>query len=249
MELLALVGALLIGLSLGVLGAGGSIVTTPLLIYVVGEPVRLAIAESLLIVGLVSSYGSWLQYRQNNLCFTQSLRFLPACVLGTITGSQLATLFSAETQLFAFALVAAVSAYFMISPKAYKAGNASMHRIFLYGLPIGCVAGFVGVGGGFLIVPALVILLNMKTQSAVSTSMFIIAVMSLFGFSSYQYRFYQTDIHIDWQLIIVVTAFGLAGVQLGCHLNKRINHTHIKCLFGICLAVSSIMILVNTIRA
>lgn len=245
MLIFTFLGALIIGLSLGLLGAGGSIVTTPLLVYVVGEPVKQAIAESLLIVGLISCYGSLLQYRKGAIEFSNALRFLPTCMVGTLLGSQLGNLVAPHVQLITFAIVAMTSSYLMLFPKQYTSGKGNSNILYVSGVGVGTLAGFVGVGGGFLIVPALIILLGMTPKSATSTSILIIAIQSLFGFASYQFSFTQQGISINWNVVVIVTLFGLGGIQLGHHLAAKINQAQLRRLFGYCLCALSAFIVIR----
>lgn len=157
---LALLGALLIGLSLGLLGSGGSILTVPVLVYLLGEPPKQAIAESLLIVGGIALLGAVPYALRGLVDFRNVLFFGLPGMAGTYFGAWLSRFVSGQVQLLTFALVMLLAAYFMARPLPLKRqeGGRKPWKIVLDGLFVGALTGFVGVGGGFLIVPALVLL-------------------------------------------------------------------------------------------
>lgn len=242
MTIFGLVGALLIGLSLGLLGAGGSIITTPMLIYAFDQPVKVAVVESLIIVAAIASYGAFLQFRQGNIHFPVVLKIMPASLLGIMAGSQVTAYVSANTQLFTFALVALTASFLMISPKQYQPMAGNRGTLLGMGFSIGCLAGFVGVGGGFLIVPALVLLAGIQPKIAASSSIFIIACQSLMGFVSYQFTYRSSELPIDWWLVLSIIFIGLVGINVGNLLTKMLSQTMLKKVFGCCLAGMSVFI-------
>jgi len=242
MSIPGLIGALLIGLSLGLLGAGGSIITTPMLIYAFDQPVKVAVVESLIIVGSIACYGAFLQYRQGNIDFSTAFKLLPASLLGTVAGSQATAYVSANMQLFTFAFVALTASVLMISPKQYQPVQGNRSTLLFIGFAIGCLAGFVGVGGGFLIVPALVLLTRMEPKAAASTSIFIIACQSLLGFVSYQFSYSQAEIPVNWWLVLFIIFIGLVGINIGNILTKMLSQSMLRKVFGYCLAGVSVFI-------
>lgn len=247
MSIPGLVGALLIGLSLGLLGAGGSIITTPMLIYAFDQPIKVAVAESLIIVGAIASYGAMLQYRQGNIDFSVALKIMPASLLGMMAGSQTTAYVSADIQLFTFAFVALTASILMISPKQYTPLQGNRSTLLFIGFAIGCLAGFVGVGGGFLIVPALVLLTRMDPKAAASTSIFIIACQSLLGFVSYQFTYSQAELPINWLLVLFIIVIGLVGINIGNILTKMLSQSLLRKVFGYCLAGVSVFIVYSNV--
>lgn len=247
MAISGIIGALLIGLSLGLLGAGGSIITTPMLIYAFDQPVRVAVAESLIIVGSIASYGALLQYKQKNIDFLTAFKILPACLLGMVTGSQVTAFVNADIQLFTFAIVALTASILMISPKQYQPLRQGQEAIIPIGFVIGCMAGFVGVGGGFLIVPALVLFAQMAPKAAASTSIFIIACQSLLGFVSYQFTYTSTELPINWWLVSFIIFIGLVGINVGTILVRMLSQTMLRIAFGYCLAGVSVFIVYSNL--
>jgi uncharacterized membrane protein YfcA len=179
--LLAWVGALLIGVALGMLGSGGSILTVPILIYVVGEPEKLAIAESLAVVGLIALVGAVPYGLRRQIDWKGVIWFGLPGMAGTYLGAYLSQWLPGTWQLGLFALVMLLAAYFMFRPQKpseHQLRKRSPFKIALEGLGVGVLTGLVGVGGGFLIVPALVLLGGLPMHLAVGTSLLIIALKS-----------------------------------------------------------------------
>lgn len=164
--ILAWLGAALIGLSLGLLGSGGSILTVPVLVYLVGEPEKIAIAESLAVVGGISLVGALPYALRRQVDWTSVVWFGIPGVVGTFLGAALSVYLSGAVQLLLFAAVMLLAAVMMFrsSPIAGEQGGEQMAgprsplKVGLEGLVVGVVTGLVGVGGGFLIIPALVLL-------------------------------------------------------------------------------------------
>lgn len=239
--LMSLSAALLIGLCLGLLGAGGAILTTPLLIYVVGEPVKQAIVESLLIVAVISGYGTYLQYRKGSIDWRSAFKLIGPCILGAIAGTSLAARVHADIQLLTFAAVATISSVLMIinikpAVKKHSSNDEPLILIMFVGLCVGALAGFVGVGGGFLIVPTLVLILAIPPKQAVATSLSIITLQSFAGFFSAQFTLPAEQLLINWNLILLVSFCGCVGMQLGSSLDKHISEVLLRRIFGIFLA-------------
>jgi uncharacterized membrane protein YfcA len=186
---LALVFGALIGLLLGLLGGGGSILTVPVLVYVMGQSVRLATGTSLAIVGLNALFGSLTHHRAGRVRWRLGLGFGAAGILGALAGTWLNALVRGETVLFLFAFVMLAAAAGMLRPiRAPKAGEAPPNhgpayvlRLSLTGLAVGALTGFFGVGGGFLIVPALALVVGLPVREAMATSLVAIAVNSAAG--------------------------------------------------------------------
>ncbi|WP_284327034.1 sulfite exporter TauE/SafE family protein, partial [Deinococcus metallilatus] len=185
--ILAWIGAALIGLSLGLLGSGGSILTVPVLVYLVGEPEKLAIAESLAIVGAISLFGAIPYALKRQIDWRSVLWFGIPGVAGTYLGAALSVYLSGVAQLMLFAVVMLLAAIMMFRPGGAQPEAATNHKrsplkIGAEGLVVGVLTGLVGVGGGFLIIPALVLLGGLPMSLAVGTSLLIIAAKSFVGF-------------------------------------------------------------------
>jgi uncharacterized protein len=237
-NILVFLGAIIIGLSLGLLGSGGSIITMPLLLYVVGEPEKLAIAESLLVVGSIASVGSLLLARSKLINLRYIIWFGVPSMLGTYIGAWSAQLVSGLVQVLTFSVVMLVSSRMMLkSPiaNAQPAASVQLLSISLVGVAVGVLAGFVGVGGGFLIVPALFLLARLSLQQATATSLVIIALQSFTGFFKYLYLLNQAQITINWPVVSSMILLGCAGVIVGSKLGSRIPQQRIKQLFALLL--------------
>lgn len=247
--MLAWLGALAIGLSLGLLGSGGSILTVPVLVYLLGEHPKLAIAESLLIVGGISLLGA-LPYALRGLVNWRSVLFfgLPG-MAGTYLGAWLSRFFSGEVQLLVFAGVMLLAALFMARPPALKPqpGKRALWKVALEGTLVGALTGFVGVGGGFLIVPALVLLGGLPMHLAVGTSLFIIALKSFVGFYKYATLLPHYGLSVNWGLVLLFTLVGVLGGLLGGRLSLLVSQVRLRQGFALFLVVMGAYILVQNL--
>lgn len=190
--ILSWIGALMVGLSLGLLGSGGSILTVPVLIYLAGEQEKVAIAESLGIVGAISLAGFIPYALQNQVHWRSVILFGLPGMAGTYGGAMIAGFVSGTFQLLLFAFVMVLAAGMMFLDKEKPTGpkgnvqiSHASWKIILEGLAVGVLTGLVGVGGGFLIVPALILLGGLPMSLAVGTSLIIIALKSFSGFFKY----------------------------------------------------------------
>jgi uncharacterized membrane protein YfcA len=213
MYALALALSLLIGLALGLLGGGGSILTLPILVYALGVPDRQAIAASLVIVGTTSLAALLQHARAGNVAWRTGLVFGAAGMAGAFGGGLLAQFVPERVLLLMFSAMMLATALAMFrgrrSPRA-QVGSHSTARIVLDGLVVGVVTGLVGAGGGFLVVPALVLLGGLPMQKAVGTSLLVIAMKSFAG-----YLGHATHESIDWLLTATIAGTAVIGSLLG----------------------------------
>lgn len=243
----AFLGALLIGISLGLLGSGGSILTVPVLIYLVGEPEKVAIAESLGIVTAISLFGM-LPYAIRKLVHWKSVVYfgIPG-MLGTYAGASLSAYISGNTQLIIFALVMIVAAVLMIKNKVVdenqKNLSISNSVLIIEGLGVGLLTGLVGVGGGFLIIPALVLVAGLEMRMAVGTSLFIIAAKSALGFYKYLDVLRTEKLNVNWELLAIFTVIGIIGSFVGSRLSQKVPQQALKKVFGFFLIAMGVFIL------
>ncbi|AEV16602.1 MAG: sulfite exporter TauE/SafE family protein [Thermus sp.] len=246
---LALFGALLIGLSLGLLGSGGSILTVPVLVYLLGEAPKQAIAESLLIVGGIALLGA-LPYALRGLVDGRNVLFfgLPG-MAGTYLGAWLSRFVSGEVQLLVFALVMLLAAYFMARPAPLGApkGERKAWKILLDGLAVGALTGFVGVGGGFLIVPALVLLGGLPMHLAVGTSLVIIALKSFAGFYKYLHLLPAYGLSVNYAVAGLFILVGTLGSLLGGRLAVRLPQEGLKRGFALFLVLMGVLIVAQSL--
>jgi uncharacterized membrane protein YfcA len=215
----ALAGALLVGLSLGLMGSGGSILAVPVLTFLVGQDEKVAIAGSLGIVGAISLVAALPYARKRLVDYRSVLYFGVPGMGGAYLGAFLSQFVSGTLQLAVFAALMLVAGIFMLRPLQPREGTGLERRpalkIALEGLVIGTVTGFVGVGGGFLIVPALVLLGGIPMHRAVGTSLLIIALKSFTGFYKYLDVLDDLGLQLDWQILWTFSLIGIVGSFAG----------------------------------
>ena len=248
-SLLALLGAIAIGLSLGLLGSGGSILTVPVLVFLIGQDEKTAIAGSLFIVGSIALAGGLQFLRAGFIQWRSVLTFGLPGMLGTYLGAILAAYVSGVMQLALFALVMLVASFFMLRPLDLQHADATPRatwKIASDGLIVGIITGLVGVGGGFLIVPALVLLGGLGMHQAVATSLTIIALKSFSGFYKYLDVLEKQSLELDWNTLLIVTALGIAGSFAGSRIARRLPQDKLKRWFGYFLIVMGIYILARS---
>jgi hypothetical protein len=234
--LLAFIGALLIGISLGLLGSGGSILTVPVLVYLVGEPEKVAIAESLGIVASISMVGAIPYAVRKEVDWRSVIYFGIPGMIGTYWGAALSEYLSGTSQLIIFSLVMIIAAVMMIRSgtgfKTPEDAKAPKWLIIVEGLIVGVITGLVGVGGGFLIIPALVLIGGLDMRIAVGTSLFIIAAKSWLGFYKYLDVLRNQKLEINWELLVLFTLIGIVGSFVGGRLSRNIPQKVLKRGFG-----------------
>jgi uncharacterized membrane protein YfcA len=233
--------ATLIGLSLGLLGGGGSILTVPILVYILKMDPKLSIALSLAIVGATSLIGSIGHYRKGNINLRIAMIFGPVAMLGTFLGAKISAYMSGNTQLIIFAIIMLLASIFMFKGREdseAKEKKLNYPLIALEGIIVGIVTGIVGVGGGFLIVPALVLLAGVSMKQAVGTSLLIISLKSFSGFVGYLGQF-----PIPWDFLLSFTLFTAIGIIAGTKLINYVSQAMLKKLFAIFLIVMGSFIL------
>jgi uncharacterized membrane protein YfcA len=250
--ILAWIGAALIGLSLGLLGSGGSILTVPVLVYLVGEPEKLAIAESLAIVGGISLIGAIPYALKRQIAWRSVLWFGIPGVVGTFLGAALSVFLSGVVQLLLFAVVMLLAAVMMFRPSNPQPEGQSAHtrsplKIGAEGLGVGVLTGLVGVGGGFLIIPALVLLGGLPMSLAVGTSLLIIAAKSFAGFAKYVNVLAEQNLSMNWTLIAIFTAIGIVGSFLGARVGKNVSNESLKRGFAGFLVVMGLYVLATNV--
>mgnify|MGYP002785141998 CR=1 FL=1 len=250
--LLAWPGAVAIGISLGLFGSGGSILTVPVLVYLFGQDEKSAIAGSLAIVGTVAAAGALRHLRGRLIDWYSVVTFGLPGMFGTYFGAWIAAFVPGAVQLSLFAVVMLAAALLMLRPPRLDAGPAGRRagwKIVLDGLFVGVLTGLVGVGGGFLIVPALVLLGGLPIHRAVATSLVIIALKSFSGLAKYVDVLAAEGLRLEWDVIATVTAFGIAGSIAGSALAGRLPTARLTRYFGVFLVVMGALILVNSAPA
>ncbi|MDJ1484805.1 sulfite exporter TauE/SafE family protein [Cytophagaceae bacterium YF14B1] len=261
METIGYLGALLMGMSLGLIGGGGSILTVPILVYLFAIDSVVATSYSLFIVGLTSLIGSFSHISRGNIHWRAVVLFGIPSLLSVYTTRHLIVPLIPETLgtighfivtksiflLIFFAIVMLLASYSMIhKPRLLQKEEqeeASLRYpvIILEGILVGGITGLVGAGGGFLIVPALVLLTHLSMKQAIGTSLVIIALNALVGFIG---SLHWGDV-IDWKFLLVFSAISLVGILIGSRLSFKISSTQLKPAFGWFVLVMGLYIIVK----
>jgi len=236
--------ALLIGLSLGLLGGGGSILTIPVLHYIMGYGVKAAVPMSLVVVGVTSGVGAATHWREGTLNLRVALWFAPPAVVGAVVGAELGLRASDELRLTVFAVVmlaAAVAMYFgHVAVAQVREQPRRPPLILLVGGMVGMLTGFVGVGGGFLYVPALVLLGGLPMKQAVGTSLALILISCIAGALRY-----HGSLSFDWSAIALFTGIALVGVAIGSRLVRSVSQAALRRGFAVFLLVMGTLVLLR----
>lgn len=237
MTLLGGVLAVIIGLTLGMLGGGGSILTVPVFVYALGIEPKAAIAMSLPVVGAAALVGALQQWRRGHVALATALPFGAAAMLGAFGGARLARDVNGHVQLALFAVVMLVAAVSMFRHARRPAGStiATPPRWSLLlpiGLGVGGLTGLVGAGGGFLIVPALVVLAGVPMITAVGTSLLVIAMNTLAGSLGY-----RGVVDVDWRLVSAFGGLTIVGILVGSHFVSRVPQEALKRAFALLLVL------------
>ncbi|MGJ7451642.1 sulfite exporter TauE/SafE family protein [Aquipuribacter sp. MA13-13] len=238
---LVLLLAVAVGVSLGLLGGGGSILAVPLLVYVAGLDSKEAIATSLLVVGVTSLAALIPHARAGRVRWRTGLVFGTAAMVGAYVGGRLAEFIPGTVLLIAFSLMMLATAVAMIRGRravAEREGGMRVGLVLLEGGVVGLVTGMVGAGGGFLVVPALVLLGGLPMSAAVGTSLLVIAMKSFAGLGGY-----LASVQIDWALAAAVTAAAVLGSVVGGTLTGRIPADTLRRGFGWFVVVMGVFVL------
>ncbi len=244
--------AAVVGLSLGLLGGGGSILTVPIFVYVLGFDPKLAIAMSLPVVGGASLIGAASHWRSGNVDLRSAAMFGVIAMAGAFGGARLAIHVSGTFQLSLLAVVmlaAAVSMFRSARRDANRAGQPepSLKKpprgvLAAVALAVGVLTGLVGIGGGFLIVPALVILGRVPMKQAVGTSLLVIAMNSLTGFAGY-----LDQVALPWGFMLTFMAIAAVGILIGTRLVRHVSQSALKQGFAVLLIFMGALILFRTL--
>ena len=261
MVILAAALALFIGAAVGLLGGGGSILTTPLLVYVVDFPAKQAITASLLVVAVTSLFGLIAHARAGRVRWKTGLIFGAAGMVGAFIGGQIGALLPGALLLAAFSVMMGVTAVAMIRGRKQVKGHGPhkglpIFRIILDGLIVGLVTGLVGAGGGFLVVPALALLGGLPMPNAVATSLLVVAMKSFAGFFGYALTFggdslvainttttTLPDGGTIWLVTLIVTVMAVIGALIGSRVVGKIHPDLLRKAFGWFVLVMAVFIL------
>ena len=258
MEITGYSASILIGISLGLIGGGGSILTVPVLVYLFSVDTVLATTYSLFVVGSTSLVGSFSYFKKGFVDGKTALFFgIPSVIAVFFTRHYILSTIPEHVMdvgdfeisrsillMVFFAVLMVFASYSMI--KKDREDNAASTRatktswVIAQGVVVGLVTGLIGAGGGFLIIPALVKLLRLPMKTAIGTSLVIIAVNSLMGFS-----FSLGHYPIDWEFLLTVSLIAIVGIFIGTYLSTKINGNKLKPAFGWFVLVMGIYILIK----
>ena len=263
-QILGYFGAFLVGLILGLIGSGGSILSLPVLVYIFGINPVLATAYSLFIVGITSLVGSIKNLRNNMIDYHTTLFFSISAIISVyitrkylillipeiILTSDLIILTKEKFIMLLFSILMVVAGFFMIkkSPKtivkmkSIKTIAPNKLIILAEGSLIGFITGLVGAGGGFIIIPVLVILTKLRMKHAIATSLAIISLKSLIGFIGD----IQVQI-IDWNFLLLFSAISVSGIYVGQYYNHRVPDDQLKKGFGFFVIILSVIIFIKEV--
>lgn len=258
MEILGYLGALCIGLVLGLTGGGGSILTVPILVYLMSINPVTATAYSLFIVGTTSTFGAIQNYRKNLVDLKNGFIFaIPSFIAVYLTRKYIVPeipkiilespiLITKDTFLMLFfAVIMIFGALSVLKKKSQENPNEEKRNLIFIGIQtfiIGIIIGLVGAGGGFLIIPSLILFAKLPMRKAVGTSLFIIAMNSLVGFMGD-----VQNLVIDWMFLATFTAISVVGIFIGMYLTKYTNESQLKKIFAYFVLLMACIILLKEI--
>jgi len=259
MEIIGYLASILIGISLGLIGGGGSILTIPILVYIFHVNAKLATTYSLFIVGFTAAIGSFKHYQLGNLKFKSAIPFAIPSLISIIVVRKFLmpiipeTIFSLGTFsltkdvliMLLFSVLMIAASYSMIKSKKDITQEVQPHivKVAFIGALVGIVTGFLGAGGGFLIIPALIFFTGLTMKEAIGTSLLIIAFNSLFGFLGDVIN----GVNIDYLFLLSIAFFALIGIFIGTFLSKKIEGSKLKPAFGWFVLVMGIYIIIKVL--
>ncbi len=245
---------------MGLIGGGGSILSVPVFVYLFGFETVTATSLSLFVVGITSLVGSLSYMREKSVDYKTALLFGIPSVLGVLFSRRLVvpnlphfiinkwgiSLTKDLFLLLLFAVLMLIASYKMIKKNQnlpqQKSENPNYTLLVSQGVLVGIVTGLIGAGGGFLIVPALVMLLGLDMKKAIGTSLFIIAINSLLGFLST-----MKMAHSDWYFLLIFTSLSIFGILLGTTFSKKIDGKRLKPVFGWFILMMGIFIIIKEV--
>ncbi|RTZ93468.1 MAG: sulfite exporter TauE/SafE family protein [Bacillota bacterium] len=233
--MITILGAIVVGVALGLLGSGGSILTVPILVHGLGRPLEIAVTESLWIVALIAGTGAVGAIRSGSFSLSTALIAAPTGILGAVLGAGIGARLSPELRESILMVVVIGAAVAMLRGKQEQGSEPFTIRPVHLGFAaasVGILTGIVGVGGGFLIVPALVIFGGLRFDIAAGTSLALIAVQSTAGAVASGTQLSSAGMTIDISLIATFAALGLGGIIVGSHLRTRLDELLVRRIFA-----------------
>ncbi|NNF01370.1 MAG: sulfite exporter TauE/SafE family protein [Bacteroidia bacterium] len=262
LEILGYIAAVLIGVTLGLIGGGGSILTVPVLVYLFSVDPVTATGYSLFIVGVSAAIGAYKKYRLGLTVIKVGIVFGIPSLLGVFLARSFllpaipevlfnignTTVDKGMAIMVFFAIVMLLASYSMIKPSEQIKPSEIKKKwnyplIALEGVVVGIFTGLVGAGGGFLIVPALIFLTGLPMKWAVGTSLMIIAIKSILGFTGD----IISGVDIDWLLLFIITILSVVGIFIGSHFSNRVKGSSLKKGFGWFVLVMGVFVILKEV--
>lgn len=254
MLILAIALATVMGVTLGLLGGGGSILTVPILVYILNVEEKTAIAMSLLVVGSTSLIAMLSHAKQGNVVWRTGIIFGGFGMMGAYLGGKIAKYIPGSLLLLLFALLMLVTGAAMLRPKKKTADSAALEhqddvklpvgKVALEGIIVGAVTGLVGAGGGFLVVPALALLGGLSMKRAIGTSLLVIAMKSFAGFASF-----ASFVQLDWQLFGAFTGAAIVGTIAGTWIATKLDASKLRTGFAVFVFVMAPVMITKQLGA
>ena len=241
MMIIGAVLSLLIGVSLGLLGGGGSILTVPILMYAMKVEPHQAIAMSLFVVGVTSASGLWRHALLKNVAWKVGLLFSIGGMSGAYMGGRIGATIPATVLMVAFSSMMGLTAFMMLRKKKEviaETRKLNTPMLLAQGLGVGLVTGMVGAGGGFLVVPALVFFAGLEMRKAIGTSLLVIALNTFAGLGGYLH-----EVSFDWSIAILVSFCAIIGSFLGAHWAHRFSPERLRKIFAWFIIAMALFIL------
>lgn len=244
MTMIPVIGlAMIIGITLGLFGGGGGILTVPLLHYGLAMPVDQAITASLLIICITSVISTWQHAKHNHVLWREGSLLGLSGIIGAVIGAQLSSLFPPQSLLLILAAIMLASSIAMLCNRNellscdINTANHSPITVLAIGLVVGIVTGTVGAGGGFLVVPALVVLLNLPLPIAIGTSLFVISLNTASAFVAH----YQT-ISLDFKLIVIISLVAVTGALVGGKIALKVSINTLRKSFSLFIILIALLL-------
>lgn len=246
--LVEIVAGGIVGICLGLLGAGGSILLVPIIDYLLGDSAKAAIVQALAVVCIIAAFAGGNAARRKLVDWRSVLLVGPAGMAGSLLGSQFSKAVPEAIQMTAFGLVMALAAWKILRSKPAVEGDRPVNitQALVVGFAVGCLTGLIGVGGGFLIVPMLTLVLGVPIRLAIGTSLVLIAVQSGVALAGHWYVLDPAiEAEIQSHTIVILGGFGVAGSLFGASLGKRLDQVTLRKAFGWFLVLVATIVIVD----
>lgn len=244
--ILTIVAAIVIGLTLGIFGSGGAIIALPSFMYVLQFTEKQAVIASLAVVAIISFVNTLLKVYAKQIDVKATISFLVPGLLGSYLGAFIGAGVDARYQMYAFVVLMVIAAVKMLRNSQFDCGAsrepARFGIVVFVGLAVGLATGFVGVGGGFLIVPALMVFLKFTAAKAISSSVFVILFQTITALIGYRLNSSAVFVSLDWQAVLLVATVGTLGSVFGVKLSKNLNEALLTKTFAVFLLLMSVMV-------